>query len=71
MVDLTTVIQQAKARKASDIHIVKGLPIRIRVDGDLQDFDNLVMTDPACEAYAEEMAGDDYKLIEKSPSTAE
>lgn len=66
MVDLTTVIQQSKARKASDIHIVKGLPIRIRVDGDLQDFDNEVMTDYECEFYAHEMAGEDFKKIEKS-----
>lgn len=65
MVGLTTVIQQAKSRRASDIHIVKGLPIRIRVDGDLQDFDGEVMTDYECEAYAREMAGDEYKYIEK------
>ena len=66
MVDLTTVIQQAKARRGSDIHIVNGLPIRIRVDGDLQDFDDLVMTDNECEAYAREMAGAEYKKIEKT-----
>lgn len=65
MVDLTTVIQQSKARRSSDIHIVKGLPIRIRVDGELQDFDNEVMTDYECEFYAREMAGDEYKSIEK------
>lgn len=66
MVSLTQVIQDAKARRASDIHIVKGLPIRIRVDGDLQDYDDNIMTDYECEEYAKEMAGDDYKQIVKS-----
>lgn len=65
MVSLTKVIQDAKARRGSDIHIVKGLPIRFRIDGDLQDYDDNIMTDYECEEYAKEMAGEDYKLIEK------
>lgn len=65
MVSLTKVIQDAKDRRGSDIHIVKGLPIRFRIDGDLQDYDDNIMTDYECEEYAKEMAGEDYKLIEK------
>lgn len=64
MTDLTKVIQDARARRGSDVHIVRGLPIRIRIDGELQDYDDYVLTDADCEAYAREMAGDDYKLIE-------
>ncbi len=66
MVDLTTVITDAKQRRGSDIHIVKGLPIRFRIDGDLCDYNSDIMTDVECEAYAREMAGEDYRLIEKS-----
>lgn len=65
MTELTKVIQDARARKGSDIHIVRGLPIRIRIDGDLQNYDDHIMTDAECEAYAREMAGEDYKKIEK------
>ena len=65
MVSLTKVIQDAKARRGSDIHIVKGLPIRFRIDGELQDYDDNIMTDYECEEYAKEMAGADYKQIEK------
>lgn len=65
MVSLTKVIQDAKARRGSDIHIVKGLPIRFRIDGELQDYDDNIMTDYECEEYAKEMAGADYKHIEK------
>ena len=65
MTDLTKVIQDSRARRASDIHIVRGLPIRIRVDGDLQDYDGYVLTDEDCENYAREMAGHEYRKIEK------
>ncbi len=65
MTDLTQVVQQSKERGCSDIHIVKGLPIRIRVDGDLQDFDDCIMTDAQCEAYARQMAGEEYTKIER------
>ncbi len=65
MTDLTKVVRDSRERRASDIHIVRGLPIRIRVDGDLQDYDSYVLSDADCEAYAREMAGEDYAKIEK------
>ena len=65
MTDLNKVVRDSRERRASDIHIVRGLPIRIRVDGDLQDYDSYVLSDADCEAYAREMAGEDYAKIEK------
>mgnify|MGYP000011053843 CR=1 FL=1 len=64
MTELTRVIQESRSRRASDIHIVKGLPIRIRIDGALQDYDDHILTAEDCEAYAREMAGDEFKQIE-------
>lgn len=63
MTNLTKVIYDARARRASDVHIVCGLPIRIRIDGELSNYDDHVLTAADCEAYAREMAGDDYELI--------
>ena len=54
MLPLNDLIAQAKERRTSDIHICPGLPVRIRVDGDLQDFGE-VLTPEQTEAYAREM----------------
>lgn len=35
MIDINEVIEQASEKEASDIHLVYGTPIRIRVDGQL------------------------------------
>lgn len=50
------IISLAKARRASDIHIVCGQPIRIRVDGTLLNLDENVLTSADCEAYAREIS---------------
>ena len=39
----------ARSKRSSDIHIVYGIPIRIRIDGRLTDLDNNVMTHEDCE----------------------
>ena len=49
-------VSSARAQRASDIHIVCGIPIRIRVDGRLHAFDNNVMTDNDCEYYCRQMS---------------
>ena len=56
------VIAQAKSRRASDIHIVRGSPIRIRIDGRLQNMDDLVLTAEDCEDYARQLS-DKYDEI--------
>ncbi len=63
-IQLDTLIANAKAHGASDIHLVRGLPPRIRVDGELIDFGN-TLTAADCEAYARDMAGEEYAKIEK------
>lgn len=54
--DLSEIVTKAQRLRASDIHIVCGIPIRIRVDGKLHDLDTNVMTAQDCEEYAQEIS---------------
>ena len=60
---MDTIVEQAEARRASDIHIAADLPIRIRVDGQLEDLDDRVLDPADCEAIARDAAGDAYDAI--------
>ncbi len=62
--ELNRMIAQARDMRASDIHLVRNLPPRIRVDGELQDF-GAPLTAADCEYYARQMAGEEYASIEK------
>ena len=53
---LPDIIAKAQHLRASDIHIVCGIPLRIRVDGKLHNLDTNVMTAQDCEAYAKEIS---------------
>lgn len=62
---MSEIIVKAQRLRASDIHIVCGIPIRIRVDGKLRNLDTNVMTAEDCEAYAQELSNhyDEIKSI--------
>ncbi len=62
--ELNRLIAQARDMRASDIHLVRNLPPRIRIDGQLQNF-GAPLTAADCEFYAREMAGAEYTKIEK------
>ena len=49
-------VDTAVAMRASDIHIVAGIPIRVRVDGKLVNMNDQVMTEAACEALARSLS---------------
>ena len=53
---LPEIITKAQRLRASDIHIVCGIPIRDRVDGRLNNLDTNVMTAQDCEEYAKEIS---------------
>jgi twitching motility protein PilT len=57
------IVAKAVALKASDIHIVCGIPVRFRVDGVLQNMDDHVLTKEDCKALAEEIAKDHFYKI--------
>ncbi len=63
LIPISEVISQAQHLRASDIHIVCGIPIRIRVDGRLQNLNDTVMSPMDCEVYARELTNH-YEAIE-------
>lgn len=57
------VVRQAAELGASDIHLVKGLPVRVRIDGSLQDMGSRILSHEDCEKIAMELGGEKYDSI--------
>lgn len=55
---IESIIAKAAEERASDIHIVCGVPVRFRIDGELTNMDAHVVTDVECERYASEFGAD-------------
>lgn len=53
---LDEIIIKAQELRASDIHIVCGIPIRVRIDGKLVSLDDNIMTHEDCVYYAKELS---------------
>lgn len=62
---MDTIVSQAEAARASDVHIAAGVPVRFRVDGKLVNLGDHVLTRQDCEAIARDAAGDAYEAIAK------
>ena len=62
LLTMDEIIVKARQQRASDIHIVCGIPIRIRVDGKLHNLDDNIMTERDCETYARYLSHD-YQQI--------
>lgn len=59
-----TLIEQAAACKASDLHIAYGVPPKVRRDGELQDLEGFApLTDQDCETVAQELLGDSMPAL--------
>lgn len=66
---LEQIIEKAVAVKASDIHIVCGIPVRFRVDGSLTNMDDYRMTKEDCRRCAEELGQDALREAEEIGET--
>ena len=64
MIDLDTLIALAKEARASDVHIVAGLPVRARIDGAVRDLTEEVLSPQDCEVYGQLLAGGQFPDIE-------
>ncbi|MGI6089900.1 MAG: type IV pilus twitching motility protein PilT [Saccharofermentanales bacterium] len=62
--NIIAIIQEAQIRRASDIHVVYGLPVRIRIDGALVNYDDNVLTHEDCNDIAKQLLGAKYQLLE-------
>lgn len=61
---LTEIVAQAAADKVSDIHLIFGLPPKLRRDGALVSLEGAsALTDADCEGYARELAGEDFTRL--------
>lgn len=62
--DIERLVADAAARGTSDIHVVCGVPVKLRINGQLQDADDHILTDEDCEAVGKALAGELYETIE-------
>ena len=60
---LNEIIVTAQRMRASDIHIVCGIPIRLRIDGKLHNLDENIMTPADCESYARDLSSNYEEIL--------
>ena len=65
MTGIEELVSYAKEMNASDIHLICGLPPKVRKDGELIDLGNTRLGEADCRAYAYELAGERVKEIEE------
>lgn len=65
MKSILQLIEIACENRASDIHIVCGLPVKYRIDGQLEHLDNEIMTKDDCISYAKALCNELYKVVEE------
>lgn len=63
--NITTLIQQAAAQDASDIHIIEGLPPTYRVAGTLQAMCEQALDDEACRSLACQLVPEAVTLLQR------
>ncbi|MCH4207535.1 MAG: PilT/PilU family type 4a pilus ATPase [Solobacterium sp.] len=56
-------IRSAALKNASDVHLAAGIAPKCRIDGQLENLEEQPLTAADCEAYAKELAKDQYDLI--------
>ena len=56
----------AKADGASDIHLIRGLPPKYRIDGELLDMTDTRLTAEDCESYARQLSAERYPQLEET-----
>jgi twitching motility protein PilT len=61
---LHELIKTAESKGASDIHLVCGLPPRCRIDGEITDMCDEVLSPDDCDNYAREILKNDYGRIQ-------
>lgn len=59
------IVSAAVERRASDIHIGCDCPVKFRIDGSLTDFDDHVLTNEDCLAYARTLSRDYDAVVEE------
>ena len=63
MLSWNELIALAHERRASDVHMVCGLPFLCRVDGRVERLTDEPLTRAQCEQYAQQLAGEEYEAL--------
>lgn len=63
MLTLDQIIEKARAMRASDVHLVCGLPVKCRIDGNVTELSSEVLTAADCEMLARALAGSQYESM--------
>ena len=58
-------VKDAAALGGSDLHFIKGLPVKCRINGDLRSIGDKNLTEEDCEKIAFAVAGERYKKIKE------
>ena len=66
MLTVEELVAQAKRTGASDVHLICGLPPKCRLDGQLENMAEEVLSQEDCVAVAKELAGSRYGELEES-----
>ena len=66
MFTVDELVAKAKSDGASDIHLICGLPPKYRLDGQLENMSEEVLTQEDCVAVAKELAGSRYGELEET-----
>jgi len=64
MLRIDEIVDLALEKGGSDIHIVKGIPVKCRIDGKMKTLCEGALSEFDCEEVAKQLAGDLYKKIE-------
>ena len=66
MLGVEELVRVAQASGASDIHIICGMPIKYRLDGELENMSEEPLNESDCLGYARELAKDGFEELMKS-----
>lgn len=64
--NIQDLVKYAAEHGASDIHLIAGLPVKCRIDGSIVSLTREELSREQCEAIGRQIAGDQYKAIEKT-----
>lgn len=60
---MNKIVEQAAEKRASDLHVILGQPIKCRIDGKIVNFTDEIITSEQIEAFARELIGEKYDQI--------
>ena len=64
MYNVEELIAMAAEKRASDVHLIAGLPPKCRIDGEIVNLADVPLSKEDCDTYGLELAGEHIKKID-------